>query len=82
MNVCHYHNRSIILIHVLDARPSLHVHDNDPLMTNGKYNQHPVGQLQDEMIRESPPLPDRDDSPPPIHRPPFAGQDGCMCDVF
>uniref|UniRef100_F1KQH5 Juxtamembrane domain-associated catenin n=1 Tax=Ascaris suum TaxID=6253 RepID=F1KQH5_ASCSU len=24
--------------------------------------------LQDEMVRESPPLPDRDDSPPPIHR--------------
>ncbi|VDO15242.1 unnamed protein product, partial [Brugia timori] len=24
--------------------------------------------LQDEIVRESPPLPDRDDSPPPIHR--------------
>lgn len=27
-----------------------------------------VALLQDEMIRESPPLPDRDDSPPPIYR--------------
>ena len=32
-----------------------------------------VALLQDEMIRESPPLPDRDDSPPPIYRQPGAG---------
>ncbi|KAI1733330.1 fibronectin type III domain-containing protein [Ditylenchus destructor] len=29
-----------------------------------------VALLQDEMVRESPPLPDRDDSPPPIYRQP------------
>eukprot|EP00080_Pristionchus_pacificus_P010861 PDM70881.1 jac-1 [Pristionchus pacificus] len=27
-----------------------------------------IGLLQEEMVRESPPLPDRDDSPPPINR--------------
>ncbi|CAD5227143.1 unnamed protein product [Bursaphelenchus xylophilus] len=29
-----------------------------------------ISLLQDEMIRESPPLPDRDDSPPPMYRQP------------
>lgn len=34
--------------------------------------------LQDEMVRESPPLPDRDDSPPPIYRQP----NGSNCEYF
>lgn len=29
--------------------------------------------LQDEMVRESPPLPERDDSPPPLRRGPNNG---------
>ena len=32
-----------------------------------------IALLQDEIIRESPPLPDRDDSPPPIYRQPNSG---------
>lgn len=39
--------------------------------------------LQDEMVRESPPLPDRDDSPPPIHRTHLMkGKDGCKLSPF
>jgi hypothetical protein len=32
-----------------------------------------IALLQDEIVRESPPLPDRDDSPPPIYRQPNSG---------
>uniref|UniRef100_A0AC34QBT6 Fibronectin type-III domain-containing protein n=1 Tax=Panagrolaimus sp. JU765 TaxID=591449 RepID=A0AC34QBT6_9BILA len=32
-----------------------------------------ISLLQDEIVRESPPLPDRDDSPPPIYRQPNSG---------
>ncbi|CAD5221870.1 unnamed protein product [Bursaphelenchus okinawaensis] len=32
-----------------------------------------ISLLQDEMIRESPPLPDRDDSPPPMYKQPNSG---------
>lgn len=36
--------------------------------------------LMDEMVRESPPLPERDDSPPPLHR--GKGNGNCRKSVF
>uniref|UniRef100_A0A914GWQ1 Fibronectin type-III domain-containing protein n=1 Tax=Globodera rostochiensis TaxID=31243 RepID=A0A914GWQ1_GLORO len=45
--------------------------DPSPLITidsDGATERHIGVPLADEMVRESPPLPDRDDSPPPIYR--------------
>uniref|UniRef100_A0AAF5RT50 Fibronectin type-III domain-containing protein n=1 Tax=Wuchereria bancrofti TaxID=6293 RepID=A0AAF5RT50_WUCBA len=53
-----------------DPSPGVHIgipcNGNDCYVEKASYGAVPL--LQDEIVRESPPLPDRDDSPPPIHR--------------
>uniref|UniRef100_A0A0R3S475 Fibronectin type III domain protein n=1 Tax=Elaeophora elaphi TaxID=1147741 RepID=A0A0R3S475_9BILA len=53
-----------------DPSPGVHIgisyNGNDSYVETAGYGTIPL--LQDEIVRESPPLPDRDDSPPPIHR--------------
>lgn len=50
---------------------------NNGLLKEAKYVEAErygtIALLQDEIVRESPPLPDRDDSPPPIYRQPNSG---------
>ncbi|MCP9266055.1 Juxtamembrane domain-associated catenin [Dirofilaria immitis] len=53
-----------------DPSPGIHIgisyNDDDNFVGTATHGTIPL--LQDEIIRESPPLPDRDDSPPPIHK--------------
>ncbi|VDN01656.1 unnamed protein product [Thelazia callipaeda] len=54
-----------------DPSPVVHIAvsyngGGDAFVETATYGTVPL--LQDEIVRESPPLPDRDDSPPPIHR--------------
>ncbi|OZC09924.1 fibronectin type III domain protein [Onchocerca flexuosa] len=53
-----------------DPSPGVHIgisyNGNDNYVETATYGAVPL--LQDEIVRESPPLPDRDDSPPPIHK--------------
>lgn len=48
---------------------------NDSYVETATYGTVPL--LQDEIVHESPPLPDGDDSPPPIHRKFVQGRGGC-----
>uniref|UniRef100_A0AC35U4F1 Fibronectin type-III domain-containing protein n=1 Tax=Rhabditophanes sp. KR3021 TaxID=114890 RepID=A0AC35U4F1_9BILA len=49
--------------------PTNHQHSISPKYVEAE-RYGTVALLQDEIIRESPPLPERDDSPPPMHRQP------------
>uniref|UniRef100_A0A1I7VVL9 Fibronectin type III domain-containing protein n=1 Tax=Loa loa TaxID=7209 RepID=A0A1I7VVL9_LOALO len=53
-----------------DPSPAVHIgisyNGNDCYVEAASYGSIPL--LQDEIVHESPPLPDRDDSPPPIRR--------------
>uniref|UniRef100_A0A8R1TVP6 Fibronectin type-III domain-containing protein n=1 Tax=Onchocerca volvulus TaxID=6282 RepID=A0A8R1TVP6_ONCVO len=59
-----------------DPSPGVHIgisyNGNDNYVET--YGAVPL--LQDEIVRESPPLPDRDDSPPPIHKKFLRERDG------
>uniref|UniRef100_A0A915Q1W3 Fibronectin type-III domain-containing protein n=1 Tax=Setaria digitata TaxID=48799 RepID=A0A915Q1W3_9BILA len=67
-----------------DPSPGIHIgisysnyfagNGSDSYVEAATYGAVPL--LQDEIIRESPPLPDRDDSPPPIHRKFLREKDG------
>lgn len=48
--------------------------DGENFVEAATYGSVPL--LQDEIVHESPPLPDRDDSPPPIHRKFLKERDG------
>ncbi|KAK6110357.1 Fibronectin type III domain family protein [Brugia pahangi] len=61
-----------------DPSPGVHIgipcNGNECYVEKASYGAVPL--LQDEIVRESPPLPDRDDSPPPIHRKFLRARDG------
>ncbi|VIO86610.1 Uncharacterized protein BM_BM7227 [Brugia malayi] len=61
-----------------DPSPGVHIgipcNGNECYVEKASYGAVPL--LQDEIVRESPPLPDRDDSPPPIHRKFLRERDG------
>ncbi|KAL3982086.1 Fibronectin type III domain family protein [Acanthocheilonema viteae] len=61
-----------------DPSPGVHIgisyNGDDSYVETATYGTVPL--LQDEIVRESPPLPDRDDSPPPIHRKFLRERDG------
>lgn len=61
-----------------DPSPAIHIgipySGSDNYVERASYGTVPL--LQDEIVRESPPLPDRDDSPPPIHRKFLREKDG------
>ncbi|VDK87223.1 unnamed protein product [Litomosoides sigmodontis] len=52
---------------------SINLDGNDSYVETATYGTVPL--LQDEIVHESPPLPDGDDSPPPIHRKFVRGRD-------
>ncbi|VDP12495.1 unnamed protein product [Onchocerca flexuosa] len=67
-----------------DPSPGVHIgisyNGNDNYVETATYGAVPL--LQDEIVRESPPLPDRDDSPPPIHKKFLREKDGLVVGVL